>query len=139
METLKCNSLVQKTCMFLQEETSKCRNSLALGTQGPKQYNFGNCFYSNNARKLRFHVFLLFHVKKHITSLFYLKWTEFTRNCEFFPNGGLWGPELNWNKFTFSYEFDPLQVKWVNFICFLILKWRNTWNLSFQGKWSQKI
>ena len=22
------------------------------------------------------------------------------------------GPELNWNKFRFSYEFGPLQVKW---------------------------
>ena len=36
-DTLRCNSLVQKICMFLQKETSHCKNSLPLGPQGPKQ------------------------------------------------------------------------------------------------------
>ena len=30
----------------------------------------------------------------------------------FVPIVGSWGPELNWNKFTISCEFDTLQVKW---------------------------
>ena len=30
----------------------------------------------------------------------------------FVPIVGPRGPELNWNKFTISCEFDPLQVKW---------------------------
>ena len=85
-ESLKCNSLVQKICMFLQKETSHCQNSLALGPQESKHYIFGDHFYSKNARKLKFHEFLLFYARKHMISSFYLKWTEFTRNCEiFFP------------------------------------------------------
>ena len=83
-ESLKCNSLVQKICMFLQKETSHCQNSLALGPQGPKHYIFGDYFYSKNSRKLKFHVFLLFYTRKHMISSFYLKWTEFTRNYDFF-------------------------------------------------------
>ena len=109
-KTLKYNSLVQKICLFLQKETSHCKSSLAWGPQGPKQYIFSENFYSKNAKKFRFHVFLLFHVRKHMTSSFYLKWTEFTRN--FVSIVGPRGPELNWNKFTISCEFDPLQVKW---------------------------
>ena len=58
-KTLKFNSLVQKTCLFLQKETSHSKNSLALGPQEPKQYIFGDHFYSKNAKNLRFHVFLL--------------------------------------------------------------------------------
>ena len=83
-KTLRCNSSVQKVCMFPQKETPRCKNSLALGLQGPKHYIFGDHFYSKNARKLRFHVFLLFGARKYMISSFYLKWTEFTRNCEFF-------------------------------------------------------
>ena len=86
-KTLKCNSLILKMCMFLQKETSYC-NSLALGPQEPKQYIFGDHFYSKNVRKLRFHVFLHFHVRIHMTSSFYLKWTKFTRNFEFYFNCG---------------------------------------------------
>ena len=87
-KTLTCNSLVQKMCMFLQKETSHCKNSLVLGPQGPKQYIFGNYFYSNNVRKLRSHVFLLANVRKYTTSSFYLKWMEFTKSCEFCFNYG---------------------------------------------------
>ena len=53
-----------------------------MGPRGPKHFIFGDHFYSKNARKLRFHVFLHFNARKHI-SLFYLKWTESTGNCEF--------------------------------------------------------
>ena len=89
---LKCNSLVQKICFF--KERHHCKNRLALGPQGPKQYIFGDRFYSKNAKKLRFHVFLLFHVRKHMTSTFYLKWTEFTRNCEFCSKCGSPGTRI---------------------------------------------
>ena len=82
----KCNSLILEICMFLYKETSHCKNSLALGTHGPKQYILGDLFYSKNARRLRFHVFLLFHVKKHMTSSFSLNLMDFTRNCEFCSN-----------------------------------------------------
>ena len=85
-KTLKYNSLVQKICLFLQKETSHCKSSLAWGPQGPKQYIFSENFYSKNAKKFRFHVFLLFHVRKYMTSLFYLKWTKLTRNHEFCSN-----------------------------------------------------
>ena len=52
---------------------------------------FFDYFYSINARKVRINVFLLFHVRKHMTSSFYLKCTEFTRNCEFCSNCGSLG------------------------------------------------
>ena len=87
-KTLKCNRLTLKICMFLQKEKSHCKTSLVLGPQGPKQYIIGDHFYSKNVRKLRFHVFLVFCVRKHMASSFYLKWTEFTRNCEFYSNFG---------------------------------------------------
>ena len=79
-ESLKCNSLVEKMCNFLQKETSHYQSSLALVPQGPRHYIFGDHFYLKNVRKLKFHVFLLFYVRKHMISLFYLKWIRFTRN-----------------------------------------------------------
>ena len=36
-----------------------------LGPQVPKQYIFGNYFYWINDKRLRFYVYLLFHVKKY--------------------------------------------------------------------------
>ena len=54
-----------------------------MGPQEPKHYIFGDHFYSKSARKLKFHVFFHFNARKHMMSSFYLKWTEFTRNCEF--------------------------------------------------------
>ena len=97
--------------MFLQKETYS-KNSLALGPQGPKQYIFGDHFYSKNVKKLRLHVFLLFHFRKHMTSSFCLKWPEFTRNCEFCSNCGFPGHRVKLKQFTISCEYDPLQVKW---------------------------
>ena len=52
-----------------------------------------------------------FFARKHMTLSFYLKWTEFTRNCEFFPFMGSQRSEINRNKFTISYEYGTLQVK----------------------------
>ena len=40
--------------------------------------------YAKNVRNLRFHVFLHFKARKQVISSFFLKWTEFTRNCELF-------------------------------------------------------
>ena len=77
-KTSNCDSFVQKICLLLQKETSHSKNSLALRPQGPKQYTFGDHFYTKNAKKLRLHVFFLFHVRKHVIS-FYLKWIQFTR------------------------------------------------------------
>ena len=51
-----------------------------MDPRGPKQYIFGDQFYSKNARKLRFQVFLHFYAGKHMTPSFYLKWTEFARD-----------------------------------------------------------
>ena len=79
-KTFKYENLVQTVCMFLQKEISHCQNSLAFGPQGPKQYLFGKHFYSKYARKLRFHLFLTFHVIKHMTTSFYLKRTKLTKN-----------------------------------------------------------
>ena len=87
-KTLKCNSFVQKMCLFLQKETSHCKNSLALGPQGLKRYMFGGYFYSKNTKKLKFHVFLLLHVRTYMISWFYLKCTEFIRIYEFCFNCG---------------------------------------------------
>ena len=56
-----------------------------MGPREPKHYIFGNQFYSKNARKLRFHVFLYFNARKHMISPFYLKCTVFARNYEFVP------------------------------------------------------
>ena len=62
-----------------------------LGPRRPTHYIFGDQFYSKNARKLRFHVFLHFYARKHMISSFYPKWTEFTRNCEFHSKYGSLG------------------------------------------------
>ena len=67
-KTLMCSSLVQKVCMFFQKKTSHCRNSLALVPRGHKHYIFGSQFYSKNASKLKFHVFLYFQVRNHMIS-----------------------------------------------------------------------
>ena len=41
-----------------------------LGPRGPTNYIFRDQFYSKNARKLRFHVFLHFYARKHMISSF---------------------------------------------------------------------
>ena len=42
----------------------------------PKHHIFDKQFYSKNARRLRFHVFLHFKARKLMISSFYLKWTD---------------------------------------------------------------
>ena len=56
-----------------------------MGLRRPKHYIFADQIYSKNARRLRFHVLLHFDARKHMISSFYLKWTEFIRNCKFVP------------------------------------------------------
>ena len=83
--------MVQKIFMFFLKRDitlQNCKNSLALGPNGPKHYIFGNHFYFKNVRKLIFHVFLNFCSRKHMTSSIYLTWIEFTRNFELFSNCG---------------------------------------------------
>ena len=123
--------MVQKLCIFLQKLTSQGKNSLVLSLKEPKQYIFDDFFYSYNARKLWFNVFLLFHVRKHMTSSFYLKWTEFPRNCEFCSNCGSPGTRTKSKQIHNFLWIRSTLRKMVNFICFLALKWRNAWNLSF--------
>ena len=83
-ESLKCNTLVQKICMFLQKETSHCRRARRWVPRDPstiflmitftrKMVESSNSMYSS-----------FFYARKHMISSFYLRWTEFTRNSEFF-------------------------------------------------------
>ena len=69
-----------------------------IGPWGPRYYFFGDQFYSKNARMLRFHEILHFHARKHMTSSFYPKWTESTRNFEFCSNLVWVLGTNNWNK-----------------------------------------
>ena len=55
-----------------------------------------------NARKLKFHVFLLSYARKHMISSFYLKWTKFTKNCEFFS---ICGSPGTWTKLEEIHNF----------------------------------
>ena len=84
-KTHKCNSLVQKICMFLQKRHHIAKTAWCWALKGPRSIFLATNF---NARKPRFHVFPLFHVRKHMTSSLYLKKTDFTRNCKFCSNCG---------------------------------------------------
>ena len=118
-KTLKCNSLVQKLCLFLQKETSHWRNNLALGPQKPKQYIFGDQFYlPKSSDSMYSSYFKLENMWNHLYTWSGLNSQEI---INFVPIVGLQGPELNWNKFTISCEFDPLQVKW-GYHTFYIIK-----------------
>ena len=55
-------------CMFLQKETSYCRDSLVLGPWTHKHYIFGYQFYMKNVRKLWLHEFIHFHARKRMIS-----------------------------------------------------------------------
>ena len=111
-KAFKCNSSVQKICFFLQKETSHCKYSLALGPQEPKQYIFGDHFYSKNVKKLRFNYSSYFMLE----NIWHHHFTSSGPNSQeivnFVPIVGPQRPELNWNKFTISCEFDLLQGKW---------------------------
>ena len=78
--------------------------------------------------KLGFHVFLLFDVRKHMASSFYLKWTKFTRNCKFCSNCGYPGTRTKLEQihnFLWIWSILGKMIK-----CFLALRWRNTWNVA---------
>ena len=92
-QSLKCNGLVQKICSFLQKETSH-----HITLKMPRSSDF---MYSS--------YFMLENIWHH-----HFTWSGPTSQeiVNFVPIVGPWRPELYWNKFTISYEFDPLQVKW---------------------------
>ena len=111
-KTLECNSLVQKMCLFLRKETLHCKSNLALGSRGPKQYIFGDHFYLKNAKNLRFPDYFYFMLENIWHHHFTWSVTNSQEIVNFVSIVGPRGPELNWNKFTISCEFDPLPVKW---------------------------
>ena len=78
-----------------------------MGPRGPKHYIFGDHFYSKNAKKLRFHVFLHSNARKHMILSFYLMMCKklwICSNLVRVPRD----PQLEQN----SCEFGLLQVKW---------------------------
>ena len=90
-----------------------------MGPQRHKDYLFVDHFYSKNAWKLKFHVFLHFNARKHMISSF-VRISSFDINSG--PNSqeivkfyqfilGSLGLTIG-TKFTISYEFSRLQVKW---------------------------
>ena len=44
--------MAQNICMFLQKNTSQCRDNLELGVHGSRYSIFGNQFYLKNARNV---------------------------------------------------------------------------------------
>ena len=87
---IDCDITGQK-CYLGSCETTFNPHTHKMGPRGSKHCIFGYQFYSKNARMLRFHKFLHFHVRKYMIS-FYLKWTEFTRSFECCSNL-VWIPE----------------------------------------------
>ena len=92
---LRCNnSLRTFVCFFI--KISHCKKSSVLGPGKPKHYIFGNQFYLKNARKLGFHVFLIFALK----SIWYHSFTyvDWIFKKLFFLIMGSWERKLKWNK-----------------------------------------
>ena len=92
---------------------------LKMSPQRHKHYICVDRFYSKNARKLKFHVFLNFNVRKYMISLF-VRISSFDiisgRNSQEIGNFyqfilGSQGLTIG-TKFTISCEFSRLQVKW---------------------------
>ena len=100
---LNYNSLVQKICLFPLKETSHCKNSLALGAQA---VYFWRPLLLEKCQETQIPC---------IPSIWHHHFTWNRPNSQqimnFVPIVGPQGLELNWNKFTISCEFDPLQVK----------------------------
>ena len=71
-----------------------------LDLHGPKQYIFGDEFYSKSARQLRFHVFLVlhFHATKHDVTILHELDRIHKKPQIFGPIIGLQGPELKWKQ-----------------------------------------
>ena len=105
--TLKSNSLIKNICTFFQRDITVQRQ-LSIGLLGTQALYFLQSLLLNNARKLRFNVFLRFHARKHITKL-YLKWTEFRRNCDLCSNYGCLGTQTKYGKNSqFLVNFENL-------------------------------
>ena len=85
---------------------------LGVGSSGTQALYFWRPLLLEKCQKAKIPCIPPFLCKELMISLFFLKWTEFTRNCEFFSFVGSQGLEINWNKFTISCKFDTLQVKW---------------------------
>ena len=100
--------MVQEICMFFQKTKPNVEKSLKFGPQWSKHYIFGNYFYLKNARNLRFHVFFLFHARKHN---FIILPAVDRINKKLWILFQLLVPTVNLNKFTVSCEFGPLQIK----------------------------
>ena len=107
--TLKCKSLVQKICIFLQKETSHCKNSLSLGAQGRKHYIFFTRKMPESLDSMYSSFFMLENIWHHY---FNRSGPNSKEIVNFVPILGPQEQKLNWNKFTTSSEFGPLQVKW---------------------------
>ena len=75
-------NLKEKTCGRVSLLTLLTLICIKWVPADPSTHIFGDQFYSKNARKLKFHVFLHFNAREHMILSFYLKWIEFTRNCE---------------------------------------------------------
>ena len=99
--------------------------------EDPSTIFLGTIFTQKNPRKLKFHVFFHFNARKHMISSFYLKWIEFTRNCDFvsiyFGSLGTY----SWNKihnflrirstsgkmmmsYVFSHEIEGIHGIWAS-------------------------
>ena len=77
---------MQNTSALVKNKTNNYRmNMLTLVCIKWVRSIFGDYIYLKKARKRRFHVLLHFNARKHMIPPFYLKWIEFTRNCEFIP------------------------------------------------------
>ena len=87
--TSDCNTVIVK--IVIQSDTHRLLLNInphmhKMGPLGLKHYSFGHQFYSKNVRMVRLNEFFNFHTIKHMILSFYLKWTEFTRNFDFFSN-----------------------------------------------------
>ena len=79
--------------MILIKRDMTMPKQLGVGSPSILTVYFWWLFYLINARKLWFHVSLLFHVRKHMASSFHLNWTKCKRNCEFCSNCGFPGTQ----------------------------------------------
>lgn len=83
-----------------------------IGSQGSKHHSFGNLFYLENTRKLRFHVFLYFCAR--YLFCFFFFWSG-PNSLNFIP---IWFGPYNWNNISnflwipsiISYMFSSMKM-----------------------------
>ena len=97
-----------------ERETSCSRDSSAFVPKGPEHYTFGNQFNSKNAKKLRFHVFLM------LGNIWYhnFAWSRLDSQeiVSFVPNLDRWGLKLNTNKIQNFLQIQSTSGKIMIFI-----------------------